>query len=542
MLLNSLPRQREKEGRVGQTIDSGLALDDQSRLERGYRLYIGTADVGMLRSNDDGLTATDITGSLPAEHVINGLLAVGNPTVLLAALTTGVYRFTEAAGDWTLVSVDPNNGGYSGFSTDAAAIYAARTDGPSVSSPLGVPNAQLGVTWTALDPFLADANAIDYNGSTGLTLGKGGMVKGLRPDATAVNTASLWSASSSFGARYSTNSGASWTAAPGAGDYTLPQGANWQTVRALGINAASGSREVLIGHNSAGLFKSADGGAIWRTVSGPGSGLEATSRNVSALLSVVNTYGVTDVLVGVNGSTTGGVYLSGDGGEHWMQINQGFDPNNLNIATLAKTSCGGCPVQYYSGTYGSGVYTRTIPVVAAPSITGWCFGATNCGCAATPGSGPQQGGQPFRLCGTGFAAAARVEFDTIPATGCVFVSSSVYTCTATPQHFALGPGGSAVAIRLRNPDTRTGYAGQPYTYGPGGDRVSDLVITKTGVAGADAALQWSCTGCNTTPAKIYRSQSAGFNLFETYRSAAETSWTQTGALSGGSPTYFWVVE
>jgi len=41
--------------------------------------------------------------------------------------------------------------------------------------------------------------------------------------------------------------------------------------------------------------------------------------------------------VGINGSTTGGVYLTGDGGEHWTQINQGFDPNSLNITTLVKT-------------------------------------------------------------------------------------------------------------------------------------------------------------------------------------------------------------
>src|SRR5207342_1099663 len=145
-----------------------------------------------------------------------------------------------------------------------------------------------------------------------------------------------------------------------------------------------------------GLHLTRDGGATWRSVSGPGSGLEATSRNFSATLTATTTFNTTDILVGITGSTTGGVYLSGDGGEHWTQINQGFDPNNLSISSLVATSCTGCPVQYYSGSYGGGLYTRTVTVVAPPSFAaidggGWCFGSTSCTCATTPGSGPAAG-------------------------------------------------------------------------------------------------------------------------------------------------------
>src|SRR6185369_286412 len=107
---------------------------------------------------------------------------------------------------------------------------------------------------------------------------------------------------------------------------------------------------VMVG-TTTGLWRSNDGGASWRNVSGAGSGLETTSLNFSALLSTPTAYGTTDVLAGANGTTTGGVYLSGDAGQHWTQLNAGYDPNNLSISSLIQTSCSGCPVQYYSGSY-----------------------------------------------------------------------------------------------------------------------------------------------------------------------------------------------
>ena len=49
---------------------------------------------------------------------------------------------------------------------------------------------------------------------------------------------------------------------------------------------------------------------------------------------------------------------------------QGFDPNSLSISTLVKSSCAGCPVQYYSGSFGGGMYTRTIAVQPPPAVSG----------------------------------------------------------------------------------------------------------------------------------------------------------------------------
>jgi hypothetical protein len=254
--------------------------------------------------------------------------------------------------------------------------------------------------------------------------------------------------------------------------------------------------------------------------------------------------GGTDILVGATGSTTGGVYLSGDGGEHWTQVNAGFDPNNLSISSLIKTSCSGCPVQYYSGSYGGGMYTRTISVVAPPTfpaVNYSCYTGAACACATGAGSGPEQGGQAFTLCGTNFQAGAVVEFDGMAATGCT-VTATAIGCTATPPH---APG--LVSIRVRNPDTRIGYLPVQYSYTTGSPRASNLLVAK---ASGNANLSWNCAAASCTasaPARVYRSQNAAFSLYiENYNGGASSAggagaYTNTGAVASAQ-SYFWSVE
>jgi hypothetical protein len=292
------------------------------------------------------------------------------------------------------------------------------------------------------------------------------------------------------------------------------------------------------GYNG-GLYRTTDGGDTWRSVTGNGSGLEGTSRNATAILTSTTSFGTTDVLVGMSGSSVnGGVYLSGDGGEHWTQINSGFDANTLNITTLVKSSCNGCPVQYYSGTYGSGVYTRTVSVSnppAFPVANYACFGSTGCACATGGGSGPEEGGQAFKLCGSNFQALATVEFDGIAATGCTTVSASVITCTGTPPHFA-----GAAAVRVRNTDTRAGYLPASYTFTASSPRVvNSLAVAKSG---SSAVLSWSCSGCDAShPARIYRSQNAGFTQYNEQYNTPAGPYTNTGAVATAY-SYFWNVE
>jgi hypothetical protein len=517
---------------------------------REGRIYVGSLDDGVFLSSDDGLTTSDITYNLPrvsgVPTAVRSMLAVDDlstagtgDTALLVSTANGVYRMTVDAagvpsGTWvfrisaTTLQQLNDDGVYCYVANQGASSYRSLMSGGCNS-------------WSAIT---ANSNQIAYSGLTGPTAleaprsGKPGA--GQR--AATGTTASLWSANPAGGGYYSTTSGASWTAAPGTNDYLAPtlSGSSWTRTMPLGINAASGGREVLLGNDGLdaiashkGLFLSRNGGDSWRRVSGTGSGLEATSQNVGALLTAATPFATTDVLVGMNGSTTGGVFLSGDGGEHWTQINQGFDPNSLNISTLVKTSCAGCPVQYYTGTYGSGVYTRTIPVNTPPTITAWCFTGTGCACGTATASGPE--GQAFRLCGANFLALPVVEFDGVPATGCAWVSASVITCTGTPVHWA-----GASVVRVRNSDTRTGYMPVAFTFNGGGGRANNLLVAKSG---SDALLSYSCPGCITPMPQVYRSQNNAFSLNVELYSGGAASYTNTGALAASSnPSYFWSVE
>lgn len=279
----------------------------------------------------------------------------------------------------------------------------------------------------------------------------------------------------------------SGTAVPlptGSGGWALPSGTHWSVIQTLTMWPA-GQQRVLLGSNDgAGLFLTTSSGSRWIRADGAGSMLEATSHVYSAVLLSATAYGTNDVLVGITGTTNGGVYLSGDGGERWLQINQGFDPNSLSISTLVKTSCAGCPVQYYSGSYGGGLYTRTITVTAPPSITGWCFGSTSCTCGTDPPSGPVAGGVPFRVCGASFQSGATVsfgsEFGRARASGCTVVNSTTLTCTATPPRDhspsiapPLPDNGAAtpdldgnIRLEVHNPDARVSRELVAYTYTP----------------------------------------------------------------------------
>jgi hypothetical protein len=246
---------------------------------------------------------------------------------------------------------------------------------------------------------------------------------------------------------------------PSTGSGTAAVQLNWATEADL---------IALAGNSTQGVYRTERAGRSWFKASGSGSGLESTSQNAATFLITQTAYNGIDVLVGMVGSTTGGVYLSGDLGEHWMQVNQGFDPDNLSISTLVMTSCAGCPVQYYSGTYGSGVYTRTISVNPAPVVSGWCFGSTTCTCGTEAPSGPAAGGQPFKICGSGFMSLPVVEFgdfpNRAPAHSCTQSSGTTITCAATPP----SPTGLAATdahhFRVRNIDTRVGRASQRYTF------------------------------------------------------------------------------
>jgi hypothetical protein len=494
------------------------------------RLFMAS-DYGAFYSEDGGATFhSRFVNASP----VNALLFHPGDDALLLGNATGVYRSPDYGLTWNLVSSTGNITDFSLNIDNPLVISATRSAASDLLTGDG------GLTWT-VQGSATDGMAVDYNSSTTLA----GLTRKTGPAMPAGATAAYWMIGSSSGAAWSAN-GSTWTAANGTNpDYLLSAvGGNWGSVTTLGSTPS----HVLAGNNIYGLYRTLDGGDDWKKVSGAGSGLEATSQIASALITSTTSFGNTDALVGMTGAAAGGVYLSGNGGENWTQINSGFDPNSLSISTLVKTSCAGCPVQYYTGTYGSGVYTRTIAVNLPPVISSWYFGSTALACGAATGCvtsgascGPPAGGQPFKLCGSNFLPGAVIEFDGVAATGCSYVNGSTYTCTATPAHFS----GNAV-LRLRNSDTRQGTAA--YTYS-GSARTSALTVAKSG---GNALLGWTCPSANCTvsaPARVYRSQNAPFTLnVEQYNGGASNgsnlgSFTNTNALSANTySSYFWTVE
>ena len=204
-----------------------------------------------------------------------------------------------------------------------------------------------------------------------------------------------------------------------------------------------------------------------------------------------------------------------------------------------KSSCNGCPVQYYSGSYGGGLYTRTIAVGNPPAVPGAnyaCFGSTGCSCTTAGGSGPETGGQAFKICGSNFQNGVTVEFDGIPASGCSLTGSTIITCTATPAHVP-----ALATVRVRNPDTRVAVLPAQYQFAAAASRTANsLRVTKSG---ASANLAWACPGCTAgNPGRLYRAQNAAFSLYlEQYNVGTGVSFTNTGALSSAQG-YFWTVE
>jgi hypothetical protein len=467
---------------------------------------IGTDD-GVFLTKDHGAhfysrTFCDQVATTLLYHIGDNAMIVGS--------SDGLYRSADGGQNWQWTSAG-----------NVTALAQSDTGNPVVATLNGgaqqLVSTDGGATWSpATGP--TDGAGVSFSKNTTIAAGA---------------TAPYWMVGTSSGAWYSSN-GASWTAGNGtAGDYLLTNaGGSWLCAR----NIASSPSKVIAGNGSAGVYRTLDGGDSWRRVSGAGSGLEATSQNAAAMITSLTGFSNTDLLVGMVGSNNGGVYLSGDYGGHWMQINQGFDPNSLNISTLAVTSCTGCPVQYYSGTYGSGVYTRTIAVNNPPTITGWCTGAA-CGCAVAASNGPQIGGQSFKVCGTNLQNAAVVAFGGADSAACAMSGGGTVLTCSTPAHIA-----GVVPFNVRNPDTRPSLpASQNYTYNAAVSRVTNLFVTKSGI---NAALNWTCAACAANPAQVFRSQNAAFSLnVENFYGGIGSSYTDPNALANWTyKTYFWSVE
>jgi hypothetical protein len=166
-----------------------------------------------------------------------------------------------------------------------------------------------------------------------------------------------------------------------------------------------------------------------------------------------------DVLIAADGTGTGtnsgGVWLCGDKGKHWMRISQGFDSTSQALSDIVADSDG----SYYASTDQTGLWTRTVTASAYPSVTN-----------ISPNNGDDTGGTPVTITGTGFSnlcptgvdadcpdTSPAVLFGDIEVAG-TYVNSTTITASSPPH--AAGP----VIVKMRNRDTRESMAGFSFTY------------------------------------------------------------------------------
>ena len=148
---------------------------------------------------------------------------------------------------------------------------------------------------------------------------------------------------------------------------------------------------------------------------------------------------------------------------------------------------------------------------------------------ASPSSGTTAGGQTVTISGTGFQPDATLTFGGVAATGVVVASAASLTAV-TPHH----PAGAADVVVV-NPGSQNGTLATGYMFV---EPASGVHITVTR-SGSDLVLTWPATG--QASYTIYRNaHSTGFTGANSLSTTAGTSYTDVGAASSGSTSYYQV--
>lgn len=257
------------------------------------------------------------------------------------------------------------------------------------------------------------------------------------------------------------------------------------------------------------------------------------SKNFTDILECVNR----DLLIAANGTTTGGVWLSGDKGRHWMKISEGFDSANQQLEDLVSDTGSFDDTAYYAGTDSTGAYTRTITASPYPTVT-----------ALSSTSGSASGGGTITVTGTGFSNTCptgnsadcpnlgpTVVFGETEATLTTYVSPTTLTCTVPPH--ATG----SVVVTVRNPDTRQGGA-RTYTYtcSAPSSLSAPTVVDNDSYADTGVTIEWGANPGN------WGDGGSGTRTYDVYRDAVEvaknlpygtTSYVDNAGTNGVSYLY-----
>lgn len=304
----------------------------------GTRLYAGTGSEGgggrdIYRSTDDGQTWTAFNAGLPLTTRINSFAKIGD-TLFVATgvyfnsgLNSGVYRSTNNGQTWTPASTGlPANSSVNAILAKGDTLFAGI--GNSNFGSAGVyRSTNFGATWTQVPAVTLNPLSLTLNLNTILAGGEGGVRRSTDGGETWMTPATspsdgfvramtqtggvFYAATSTLnigGVWRSTDDGVTWTRT------SLYNAGVWSLTTKAGV--------VWAGRRLFGLYRTADGGAVWSEAS---SGI----RQVGA----TTLFAVADTLYA---GTYSGANRTTNGGATWQNINNGL-PAGLVVA-FAKTS------------------------------------------------------------------------------------------------------------------------------------------------------------------------------------------------------------
>lgn len=476
---------------------------------------------GLYKSEDRADSFRRVVRGLPTGSPIDNFQSVmyvpfSPNIVLVGTAMRGVWRSTDGGESWSQVGSIPDSGMWSDLDWDdcTGTISVANWIGQSYESD------DLGASFVTT----GGANDfVDFSSAACSPLAAGAAGEGRRPVDPWTIRSGIWGMSGGSGAQVKDAAAiagkgvtpqGTWIAANGSGDYAFPFGTcvGQAILARTSLDLAVAS---CFGGGMSNIYWSTDagsaGGTNWRPVdlSDPmNTALAASSLDVETFTESPNG----DLLAGVRGTTNGGAFLSGNGGEHWFEFNDGFDLDELRLQDLITQTAGGETV-YYAGKPTDGFWSNKYVPAAAPTVS-----------TLSSITGPSSGGATLTLTGSGFQDGAVAEFDGVPCVTTSWISASQLSCIGVPPHLP-----ATVSVRVRNPDTRVGSKSNAYTYTAA---VPEVVLTSVTRSGSNLVLTWTDQSRPGNLYRVYRSRNVDFSgIVEVYPKGGEAISCAAGSCT-----------
>jgi hypothetical protein len=261
---------------------------------------------GIFRSINKGASWSLSNSGLSTSHILSFAINPITTAIMYAGTIGGVYKTSNGGATWAFTA--PTSGSVRAVTidpTNTSTVYAGTNHGVYKTT-------NSGGSWTAINNGIFFTNrGANYPVA----------VRTIAIDPT--NPAIVY-AGSGFGLFKTTNGGANWTNAGGAGTGISSSESSWAVV----YDPLTPST-IYLGAVGGGVFKSTNSGATWTAVN---TGLAAGGpRNVRSLAIVSNSPATLYV------GTLSGVFKTTNGGTSWTAVNGLLLPYTDNVSRMAET-------------------------------------------------------------------------------------------------------------------------------------------------------------------------------------------------------------